>query len=274
MALACGLSNAPLAYAQESYQKTITQTSVDNKTGTRYAMVNGQWFVLNGTAINPNTGARVGLVNGIWIPIAANPVIQDGYPGPPVVEGGVLGGLGGLCIAFGIFWIRKKSARWRIPIGMAGILGGAFANYALRIGAPTATDVLALWIALAGIGGVIGLMAGGIIRALTGTDKTPAPGAEPRNQPSQVYFQNLTVVAIRKKLAGYRCEVPACLSPEFESESGQLYVEVHHLVPLAEGGKDVLENTVALCPSHHRLMQLGKDRHKLIEEVRKLRLGA
>ena len=81
-----------------------------------------------------------------------------------------------------------------------------------------------------------------------------------RWQESAAYDRDQIVVALRKRLAGYRCEVVGCQSEQFQTESGELFVEVHHIVQLADGGPDVLENTVAVCPTHHRLLHHGKDR--------------
>jgi 5-methylcytosine-specific restriction protein A len=42
--------------------------------------------------------------------------------------------------------------------------------------------------------------------------------------------------------AGGRCEEPGCGGPVFE---------VHHKIPLSQGGTDLPENLVALCELHH-----------------------
>jgi hypothetical protein len=52
-----------------------------------------------------------------------------------------------------------------------------------------------------------------------------------------------------------RCHQP---SP-FTLPSGEPYLEVHHVQPLAEGGPDTVENAVALCPNCHRHLHLGDD---------------
>jgi 5-methylcytosine-specific restriction endonuclease McrA len=43
--------------------------------------------------------------------------------------------------------------------------------------------------------------------------------------------------------------------------------QVHHLIPLAQGGEDVLENTVVLCPTHHRYLHIGKGRGDLTKAL-------
>ena len=55
------------------------------------------------------------------------------------------------------------------------------------------------------------------------------------------------------------CE--SCGQPgPFELESGDLYLEVHHVLGLARGGGDTIDNTVALCPNCHRALHLAGDR--------------
>ncbi|WP_429628901.1 HNH endonuclease [Tunturiibacter psychrotolerans] len=45
----------------------------------------------------------------------------------------------------------------------------------------------------------------------------------------------------------------------------QPYLECHHIVWLARGGDDTIENTVAMCPNCHRRMHVLDDRRKLTE---------
>ena len=46
-----------------------------------------------------------------------------------------------------------------------------------------------------------------------------------------------------------RCKAPA---PFVKKSSHQPYLEVHHRIPLADGGDDTVENAIALCPNCHR----------------------
>lgn len=62
------------------------------------------------------------------------------------------------------------------------------------------------------------------------------------------------------------CELCLGEAP-FVKEDGVPYLEVHHLRPLAEGGKDITENTVALCPNCHRRMHYGAERLALRAEL-------
>jgi predicted restriction endonuclease len=33
--------------------------------------------------------------------------------------------------------------------------------------------------------------------------------------------------------------------------------EIHHIIPVSEGGKDVFQNCILLCPNHHKEADLG-----------------
>lgn len=56
-----------------------------------------------------------------------------------------------------------------------------------------------------------------------------------------------------------KCELCACDAP-FLDEDGLPFLEVHHIIPLAYGGEDVVSNAVALCPNCHRRCHHGSDR--------------
>jgi 5-methylcytosine-specific restriction protein A len=45
------------------------------------------------------------------------------------------------------------------------------------------------------------------------------------------------------------------------------YVEAHHIIALADDGKDTPENVIALCPKHHREAHFGKNREQLEAEM-------
>lgn len=74
---------------------------------------------------------------------------------------------------------------------------------------------------------------------------------------SFVYQRNPYVVLRALQRAKGVCEHCLCAAPFIRSSDGTPYLEVHHKIPLAQGGKDTFENTVALCPNCHRLMHFG-----------------
>lgn len=49
------------------------------------------------------------------------------------------------------------------------------------------------------------------------------------------------------------CELCGSPAPFFK-KNGEPYLEVHHIIPLAAGGADSINNVVALCPNCHRKM--------------------
>ncbi len=51
-----------------------------------------------------------------------------------------------------------------------------------------------------------------------------------------------------------QCKSPA---PFLKKSNGQPHLEVHHVVPLADGGQDTIENSKALCPNCHRRAHYG-----------------
>jgi hypothetical protein len=62
---------------------------------------------------------------------------------------------------------------------------------------------------------------------------------------------------IAKLKAAFRC----CICQ-------QLFVEVHHIVPEAEGGRDTLDNAAPLCASCHDLYGGNPEKRKTIREMR------
>ncbi|WP_350022514.1 HNH endonuclease [Turicibacter sanguinis] len=74
---------------------------------------------------------------------------------------------------------------------------------------------------------------------------------------SKVYKRNPEVVVATLRRANGYCEKCGCEAPFIRKSDNTPYLEVHHVVPLSEGGDDNLENTIALCPNCHRELHLG-----------------
>ena len=84
---------------------------------------------------------------------------------------------------------------------------------------------------------------------------------------SVAYFRDPLVKAWVLKNAQGACE--ACSSPApFNKSDGSPYLEVHHLRPLSEGGSDIVENCIAICPNCHRRLHFGSDKNSLVEAIR------
>ena len=69
------------------------------------------------------------------------------------------------------------------------------------------------------------------------------------------------------KTAEGRCELCRSAAP-FSSPEGRPYLEIHHVDRLADGGADVPENAVALCPNCHREAHYGARTEDIRQELR------
>ena len=78
--------------------------------------------------------------------------------------------------------------------------------------------------------------------------ETPAP--QQVIVSGKVFLRDSAVrAAVLARAKGY-CEF--CGQPGFITANGQSFLETHHIIPLSEGGKDVITNVAALCANHHR----------------------
>jgi predicted HNH restriction endonuclease len=92
-----------------------------------------------------------------------------------------------------------------------------------------------------------------------------------RSASSLVFERSGLVIAIAKLRADYRCEVEDCAHPPFIGKDGKPYCEVHHIVPLSEGGRDTIGNVACVCPAHHREAHLGTRATELRQMLTALR---
>ena len=83
------------------------------------------------------------------------------------------------------------------------------------------------------------------------------------------------IVAWVLQEAGDTCESCGEKAP-FICDDGRPYLEVHHLVRLADGGPDTVDNAVGICPNCHRRLHYGRDRNdqlnRIAERVPRIRL--
>ena len=85
-----------------------------------------------------------------------------------------------------------------------------------------------------------------------------------------VYERDPFVKAWAIRRSGYRCEVPGCDYSGFPKADGNRYIETHHIVPLAEDGRDEIANVVALCPNCHREAHYSVTKKELAEKLRRV----
>lgn len=110
---------------------------------------------------------------------------------------------------------------------------------------------------------------------LTAAQSVPSKAllpSSPRRTRSEIgYTRNAKVRATVLKLAGGHCE--CCREIGFLTESGEHYLETHHVVGVGERGPDAEANIVALCPVCHRKAHFSADKiaieRRLLEALRR-----
>ncbi|EHK9054906.1 HNH endonuclease [Vibrio vulnificus] len=73
----------------------------------------------------------------------------------------------------------------------------------------------------------------------------------------QDYRRDPDVVAEALYRAEGFCEKCQEKAPFIKRSNGEPYLEVHHIIPLSQGGLDILENVISLCPNCHREIHFG-----------------
>lgn len=93
-----------------------------------------------------------------------------------------------------------------------------------------------------------------------------------RKEPSgQVYERSRLVRDAALARAAGVCQL--CGQPGFQTAAGTVFLETHHVVPLAEGGSDRLDNVVAICPNDHREAHYGRDAGRIRERLLLILVG-
>ncbi len=74
---------------------------------------------------------------------------------------------------------------------------------------------------------------------------------------TSIYIRNPYVVEQAKRIANGICQDCGNFSPFIAKATDEPFLEVHHIIPLSRGGKDAIENVIALCPNCHRKRHYG-----------------
>jgi EVE domain/HNH endonuclease len=88
---------------------------------------------------------------------------------------------------------------------------------------------------------------------------------------TKLFERSALVVAIAQTRASHRCEVPDCPHPLFICADGRMYSEVHHIVPLGDGGEDTPANVACVCPAHHREAHVGSKAEEIAAALKAIR---
>jgi hypothetical protein len=91
------------------------------------------------------------------------------------------------------------------------------------------------------------------IARLESAESTP----ERQTVTTSIFKRNPDVVAEILCRAMGICEDCKNKAPFNKKSDGEPYLEVHHIIPLSEGGDDTVENAIALCPNCHRQRHFG-----------------
>jgi hypothetical protein len=101
--------------------------------------------------------------------------------------------------------------------------------------------------------------------------RSPAKGnKKPRkfSKQTESYERDPAVRADVLDRANGFCEL--CKEPApFVKGDGEPFLEVHHIIPLAEKGPDTVENGVGLCPNCHREVHYGKASKELSRRLKR-----
>ncbi|GJL88994.1 MAG: hypothetical protein DHS20C03_27030 [Minwuia thermotolerans] len=81
------------------------------------------------------------------------------------------------------------------------------------------------------------------------------------------FIRDPRVVAFTQFRARGKCDLCMQDAP-FKRADDTPYLETHHVLPLAEGGPDTVENCAAVCPNCHRALHSAGNRDALAEKLR------
>lgn len=74
---------------------------------------------------------------------------------------------------------------------------------------------------------------------------------------TKIFIRNANVVAEVLHRAQGKCELCKRDAPFLREKDSTPFLEVHHIIPLSQGGFDTLENAIAVCPNCHRKAHFG-----------------
>jgi hypothetical protein len=110
-----------------------------------------------------------------------------------------------------------------------------------------------------------------ILRPPDRVELSSLPRQKAQRPGSAGYLRDARVRAKVIQMAEGRCE--CCGDLGFVTESGERYLESHHVVEVSQRGPDSPTNVVAVCPSCHRKAHYAADRsqieRRMLEAIRR-----
>ena len=78
----------------------------------------------------------------------------------------------------------------------------------------------------------------------------------------ETYVRNVTWAKKARDILGEHCLFQNC-DNTFLREDGSRYIEVHHIIPLCNGGEDGLWNLSVLCAHHHKMAHYSNHKTRM-----------
>ena len=86
---------------------------------------------------------------------------------------------------------------------------------------------------------------------------------DPKKTETVVYYRDPYLKQMVKRIADGKCQYCGSDAP-FVDKQGNPYLEAHHVIRLADGGQDTIDNVVAICPNCHRKMHVLNDERDVV----------
>ncbi len=101
----------------------------------------------------------------------------------------------------------------------------------------------------------------GIKERSTKLKMRPVRLPEKREHFMETYVRDKGWAREARQTFGRECLIRDC-GNRFKKPDGKFYIEVHHIVPLCEGGEDGIWNLSVLCAHHHRMAHFADAKSK------------
>ena len=86
-----------------------------------------------------------------------------------------------------------------------------------------------------------------------------------KNYRKKQVTQEFGTKALQRTLGHLPCEIPGCGWKEATRD-------IHHLISVTNGGKNILNNVIVVCPNHHRMFHHNLISEEAVKTAFKLRL--
>lgn len=106
---------------------------------------------------------------------------------------------------------------------------------------------------------------GNKFKAASNEAKYCSKNCKQKNYRKQQITLEFGTKALQNTIGHLPCEIPGCGWKEATRD-------IHHLVPITNGGKNTLDNVIVVCPNHHRMFHHNLISKEAVQAAFKLRL--